>query len=169
MTLLVSTLVLVLAACSSPPEAAKPAEAPVPALAPAVTPAVAPAVAPAHADEHAGHAHAEAVPAAAAAPDGYRDTVAKLRLRQSEVGALLDAGKLAEIHNVAEGIVALATTLPSESAALSESNRGVVTLKALHLRQQADALHDKADAGDIAGAKAAFVQVSAAIDALAAL
>lgn len=175
----VAFLALVVSACSTPDA---PAPAPVLAVAPPTAPATdaAPeAAAPAHADHINGDHHdgdqrdgdadeeAEAPLPPTVIPATYAATIAALREQQSAVKALLDSGALKAVHPIAKQIMDLATALPGKSASLPAEVRGKVTLKALDLREQGDALHDKADDGDSAGAKAAFATASADIDALA--
>lgn len=173
----VAFLALVVSACSTPDA---PAAAPVPAVDPPTAPATdaAPeAAAPAHADhingdhhdgdQREGDADEEAPLPPTVIPATYAATITALREEQSAVKALLDSGALKAVHPIAKQIMDLATALPGKSASLPAEVRGKVTLKALDLREQGDALHDKADDGDSAGAKAAFSRASADIDALA--
>lgn len=140
-------LLLLLSACSR-------TEAPAPKA--AATPVVAPVAAPV------------AAPAAPVSPE-YLASVASMKEKRAAIKALLDAGKLGEVHAVAEGLIDLANALPGQAAGLSAEARGTVALKSLDIKEQADTLHDKADGGDAAGASAAFAAVSADVDALAAV
>lgn len=89
-----------------------------------------------------------------------------MRTRQANIAALLAAGKLKEVHPEAKVLMDLAVAAPGKA---DVAGKATVALKALDLKEKADELHDKADDGDAAGAKAAFDAVTADIDALAAV
>lgn len=163
---MILSVVLALSACSTPNEAPKPAAPPV-----VVPPAAAPA---APVDAHAGHhegeeAHEAAEEAeggaATVAPDSYAGIIAEMRTRQATIAALITAGKYKDVHPEAKVLMDLAVAAPAKADA---AGKATVALKALDLKEKADELHDKADSGDAAGAKAAFDAVVADIDALAA-
>ena len=147
-------------ACSTPAEPSKASPA-VPAA--PTTPA---AVADPHADHHAEADHEETAAAPTIVPDSYAAIIAELKTRKANLERILAAGSLKEVHPQAQVVMDLAAALPGKA---TDTSRATVSLKALDLKEKADALHDHADEGDAAGAKQAFDEVSADIDALAAV
>jgi hypothetical protein len=157
-------LALFLSACSTPSEPRAPSGAP--ATPPPSAASTHEEHEPANGEHEAEHdAHEGAAPAAAPVPHTYGGIIAELQTRKSNLATLLAAGKLEEVHPQAQVVMDLAVALPGKASAESKAT---VSLKALDLKEKADALHDHADAGDAAGAQAAFDAVSADIDALAA-
>ena len=149
------TLVLaLLSACSTPSEPSKPAAAPV---APAATlTAAAP-------EDHEAHHANPLAEHPTAVPDSYAGIVVQLHEHHAEIATLLAAGHLKDIHPHAQAIMDLAVAMPEKAPA---DKKATVSLKALDMKEKADELHDKADDGDAAGAKAAFDAVVADIEAL---
>ena len=156
---MILSIVFALSACSTEP--------PAPAAAPVAPPqAAAPVAEPVEVPPEA-HEATEAAEGGAptAAPDTYAGIIAEMRSRQANIAALLAAGKLADVHPEAKVLMDLAVAAPAKADA---AGKGTVSLKALDLKEKADAMHDAADEGDAAGARAAFDAVTADIEALAA-
>ena len=101
-------------------------------------------------------------------PETYAGTVAAMKERRAALQGLLDAGNLKDVHPVAAGLIDLATALPAQAASFAPAEKGRVALTCIDLKAQADALHDAADAGDAAAARAAFTTVTADVDTVAA-
>ena len=150
------TLVLaLLSACSTPSEPSNPATAP-------VAPATTPTAPPSPVDHEAHHAEPWAEHPTPV-PDSYAAIIAQLHEHHAQIATLLAAGHLKDIHPHAQAIMDLAVAMPEKAPA---DKKATVSLKALDMKEKADELHDKADDGDAAGAKAAFDAVVADIEAL---
>jgi hypothetical protein len=143
-------LFALLFACSTPEPTAAPTPPPTAAPAPVAPAPAAPA--------------ADAVPESPMLPAAYVIVIADMRAREATITSLLAAGKLKDIHPEAKALIDLAVDAPGKAP---DAQRALVTLKALDLKEKADTLHDRADAGDAPGATTAFEAVKADIEALA--
>ena len=177
---MIASLVLALSACSTPEapmHAAAPSPAPVaapvpqpPAMPPGmVMPADMPMPAAGQTEGKPGEEAEGAALPPTVIPESSAAIVTAMQEKRSAIKALLDAGKLKEVHPVAKQLMDLATALPGKSGTLAAADKGTLTMKCMDIKEKADELHDKADEGDAAGAKSAFALVSADVDAIVAV
>lgn len=97
-------------------------------------------------------------------PGSYSGIIGELLVRITAVNGMLAAGKLEAIPPHAVAIRELALAAPSRAP-----GKETVTQKASDLKQHVEALQARAEAGDAAGAQAAFEAVSTDVGALAAV
>ena len=137
------TAMFLLACGTSSPETEGPAPA---ALPPApVAPVPAPVTPSPAAGEHGGHGDHDAAPAAA--PSTLPETVAALKSQRDQIKALVDTGKLSDIHPLTEQMGKLAVLLPVRARDLPTADKAAVTIVAADIKKILDALHHAADEG----------------------
>lgn len=97
-------------------------------------------------------------------PESYSGIIGELLVRITSVNGMLAAGKLDAIPPHAVAIRDLAVAAPSRAP-----GKETVAQKASDLREHAEALQARAEAGDAAGAQAEFDAVTVDVGALAAV
>lgn len=113
-------------------------------------------------EEHHEHHDHEATPAPAPAGDpALGEAVATLGTQRGQLSALLDAGKLSEVHPVCEEMTKTAVRAAASAGSLPAEDQNTITLAATDLKAVLDELHDAADAGKADEAKAALARVDA--------
>jgi len=156
MSIPIATL-FVLACGTTAPEG--PAVAPPPVSTPDPNPAPVP-------DDHADH-DAAAGATMTHAPDTLAATVAALDAHRDEIAALVEAGKLGEVHPHTEQMEGLAVQLPVRAKELSPEERNKVTVAATGLKKVLDAVHHAADEGNVEETKAELLHLDEQLHKLA--
>lgn len=97
---------------------------------------------------------------------GYAIGVAKIAEDRAQLQTLLDGGKLADLHKVAEGLSKKAKALPSTCDSLGDAQKADVTARAQALQDLFAALDEAGDSGKKEEAAAALKAYDAPIAAL---